>query len=60
MGAHQAHANLLAEDLEVWDRRAQPRSGGGLAAALPTLVFPFIYLLASPEQRRLRRYLRRR
>jgi hypothetical protein len=60
MSAHQAYARLLAEDIEAWDRRAQPRSGGGLAAALPTLVFPFIYLLVSPEQRRLRRYLHRR
>ena len=59
MGAHQAHVNLMAQDLDVWDRRAKPRSGDGLAAALPTLVFPFVYLLASPEQRRVRRYLGR-
>jgi hypothetical protein len=60
MGAHQAHANLMAEDLEAWERRATRRPGGGVSTVLPTLVFPFIYLLASPEQRRLRRYLRRR
>ena len=60
MRGHQAHASLMAEDLDAWDRRAKPRPGGGPADALPTLVFPFVYLLVGPEQRRLRRYLRRR
>jgi MFS family permease len=60
MCAHQAHANLTKADLDAWERRSTRRSQGGLVPVLQTVAFPFIYLLASPEQRRLRRYLHRR